>query len=75
MTFDDVTIEKSPVEVCRLFLATLQLANQGNVKIDPMNEFSILKLSNQKKSNKIVGKYRVPSFNIMTHETSLNEVI
>eukprot|EP01080_Neovahlkampfia_damariscottae_P010762 gene10762-3381_t len=74
MTFDQVTVDKSPVEVCRLFLATLQLANQGNVRIDPTNEFSILKLSNDKmKPKKIIEKYRAPS--VHSHEKQLNEVI
>jgi chromatin segregation and condensation protein Rec8/ScpA/Scc1 (kleisin family) len=70
MTFDQVTKHQNSVEVCRLFLATLQLANQGNVKIDPSHGFTVTKVS---KPRKIIEKYRAPSM-ISQHET-MNEVI
>jgi hypothetical protein len=58
-TFDDVVGSESPEEVCRIFLATLQLANWNNITIDTTGDFVIKKLNS--KTVKRVETFRAPS--------------
>lgn len=59
ISFEEVTKDKSPEEVCRIFLATLQLANLNSVQLETENDFILTRVLQPNK--KRIQNYRAPS--------------
>ena len=60
-TFAEMAKNKAPYEVSRLFLATLQLANNGNLDLSVKNGQLSMHLVHNTSHAHNVAKYRAPS--------------
>ncbi|RDD46576.1 Condensin-2 complex subunit H2 [Trichoplax sp. H2] len=68
VSFEDVVSQKEPYEICRLFAATLQLANNGNIEIShggknekaPVNTMTVKMLSTRLPHEALMH-YKAPS--------------